>query len=349
MNCGNVEKNISRYLDGKLPEKTKRAMAEHIGQCQQCRARIDEMVLLKEQLRGLGVVNPSAAFEPSFFQALDENWEQATSIKPSVFERIGFALEDVFFKKRFKQAAFGALPVLCSVLLFVFVGIPSSHVGVDVVRVDGQASFARVDQSRGALDSGVGQAVFSRLGRTDDIGENCVVRTGGDGKLRMVVDGKFTLDLASRSELFISPRKNGSYVLKLASGMVAVNTNKKFKGSNLSVVSAFSNTRVVGTSFMVYAWSGGCETRVFKGTVSVQPVDSANGGAVRVSAGHKTEVLEGRPAASPTALINSEVDTARNTFKFTSRPDTSSQNNYSVDSRRSSSGSTQTKVLPSLF
>lgn len=59
MKCRRVEKNLSAYLDGELPEEEKRRTGEHLKTCSRCRERFEELSRVESVLSEFPGRDPS--------------------------------------------------------------------------------------------------------------------------------------------------------------------------------------------------------------------------------------------------------------------------------------------------
>jgi anti-sigma factor RsiW len=62
MNCRDVEKTLSAYLDGELPAGRKEAAASHLASCDACRSRLAEWQAVWKALDAIPAAEPSPLF-----------------------------------------------------------------------------------------------------------------------------------------------------------------------------------------------------------------------------------------------------------------------------------------------
>ncbi|MBN2202379.1 zf-HC2 domain-containing protein [bacterium] len=81
MNCSDVEKWLSAYMDGELIPARKDAVASHLGSCEACRSRLAEWKAVWQALDALPAAAPSPAFRSRLAARIRE------SERPPVSER----------------------------------------------------------------------------------------------------------------------------------------------------------------------------------------------------------------------------------------------------------------------
>jgi anti-sigma factor RsiW len=63
MSCGQMEKKIMGYMDGRLKEGERLEMEKHLSTCAACRVRVNEFRAVNVLLDELPMIQPSAAFD----------------------------------------------------------------------------------------------------------------------------------------------------------------------------------------------------------------------------------------------------------------------------------------------
>jgi anti-sigma factor RsiW len=63
MSCGQMEKKIMGYVDGRLKEGERLEMEKHLAACGACRVRVNEFRAVNVLLDELPMIEPSAAFD----------------------------------------------------------------------------------------------------------------------------------------------------------------------------------------------------------------------------------------------------------------------------------------------
>jgi anti-sigma factor RsiW len=63
MSCGQMEKKIMGYVDGRLKEGERQEMEKHLAACGACRVRVNEFRAVNVLLDELPMIEPSAAFD----------------------------------------------------------------------------------------------------------------------------------------------------------------------------------------------------------------------------------------------------------------------------------------------
>jgi anti-sigma factor RsiW len=63
MSCGQMEKKIMGYVDGRLKESERLEMEKHLTACAACRVRVNEFRAVNVLLDELPMIEPSAAFD----------------------------------------------------------------------------------------------------------------------------------------------------------------------------------------------------------------------------------------------------------------------------------------------
>jgi anti-sigma factor RsiW len=63
MSCGQMEKKIMGYADGRLKEGERLEMEKHLAACGACRVRVNEFRAVNVLLDELPMIEPSAAFD----------------------------------------------------------------------------------------------------------------------------------------------------------------------------------------------------------------------------------------------------------------------------------------------
>ena len=63
MSCGQMEKKIMGYVDGRLKESERLEMEKHLAACGACRLRVNEFRAVNVLLDELPMIEPSAAFD----------------------------------------------------------------------------------------------------------------------------------------------------------------------------------------------------------------------------------------------------------------------------------------------
>jgi anti-sigma factor RsiW len=81
MNCSDVEKWLSAYMDGELAPARKDAVASHLGSCETCRSRLVEWEAVWKALDALPAAAPAPAFRSRLAVRLRES-------RPPVSERL---------------------------------------------------------------------------------------------------------------------------------------------------------------------------------------------------------------------------------------------------------------------
>jgi anti-sigma factor RsiW len=81
MNCSDVEKWLSAYMDGELAPARKDAVASHLGSCEICRSRLAEWEAVWKALDALPAAAPAPAFRGRLAARLREP-------RPQVSERL---------------------------------------------------------------------------------------------------------------------------------------------------------------------------------------------------------------------------------------------------------------------
>jgi len=77
MNCGNTEKNLVAYLDGKLHSAERRQFEAHLAACAACRERADEFRLVWTVLDELPEIMPSPAFDARLRARVEQDGRRA--------------------------------------------------------------------------------------------------------------------------------------------------------------------------------------------------------------------------------------------------------------------------------
>ena len=62
MRCSRVQKKLSAFFDGELPEDERHLISEHLQACENCRRELDELTMVSDSLEILG-----AETAPPFF------------------------------------------------------------------------------------------------------------------------------------------------------------------------------------------------------------------------------------------------------------------------------------------
>jgi anti-sigma factor RsiW len=81
MNCRDVEKTLSAYLDGELAPGRKDVVASHLSSCEACRSRLAEWGAVWKALDALPVAESSPAFRARVLARLRQT-------RPSASERL---------------------------------------------------------------------------------------------------------------------------------------------------------------------------------------------------------------------------------------------------------------------
>lgn len=69
MNHKRIERLLSPYLDGELPEPHQRELSEHLRSCESCRLRLEELRSIKHQIRSAADVSLPQNFAYSVLRA----------------------------------------------------------------------------------------------------------------------------------------------------------------------------------------------------------------------------------------------------------------------------------------
>ncbi len=107
MNCDNVCKKISSFIDNELPEGERRLVEQHISVCAKCRKELDALMKNRMFIRNLKHVEKQKIFYSSLMARIESDGSD------SVFSE---GIADIFVRW------FVPLPVICSVLLVLFLG-----------------------------------------------------------------------------------------------------------------------------------------------------------------------------------------------------------------------------------
>ncbi len=83
MSCQDLRRLLSRWLDGELDPAEREAVASHLGDCERCRAEVEQMRTLRTELKT--VMTPPAVSE--------SEWDSvALRVVSRQSERLGFVL-----------------------------------------------------------------------------------------------------------------------------------------------------------------------------------------------------------------------------------------------------------------
>jgi len=82
MNCESVTARLDDYLDGDVSTQEREAMAQHLRECESCRAEYESAQALLEELSSLDIPKPRAGYEKRVLAFLDKQPEQVKQHRP---------------------------------------------------------------------------------------------------------------------------------------------------------------------------------------------------------------------------------------------------------------------------
>jgi flagellar biosynthesis GTPase FlhF len=180
-------------------------------------------------------------------------------------------------------------------ILFVFASFSSiaySQVVGQVMVVKGDSKLIR-DSELVALKVGV--KIFG----------GDVIKTGSDGRVKVVMNDKNVLTISTDSEITIAKYDNNNVLLDLSKGKIRAEVNQRYDGENrtFNVKTPTTVAGVRGTDFLTAfdKLSGISKVTTFAGAVAVGNLGS-NGkilNAVYVKPGEQTTVSPGAPPSAP--------------------------------------------------
>ena len=348
MNCRQVSKELSLYLDGRLPKAHAEEVCAHAGRCAGCGAELRRIETLKASLGSMPKAEVRPEFRVSFLRALDLNWRKVIR-RPDFFEQLAWNLR-MGGGFSFAGMARVAVPVMSVFFVIAFWSLAPRTAEQDISLVRGNAfvqsmSLERWQSAADGIEDGNGLAAGQKTGF------DCALGAAGEPVTANIAD-KIILRLDRGTEVYVdAPESGGAFVVRLRRGQVYARTTAAFKGDGLCVVTPFSRSSVTGTEFIVQAWPGGSETRVVSGSVKVENLPVTGGSdmrAVIVRAGEKSEVLDGAQPSLARPMVSSERRAVRR-FVANDAP-VKPAGGVSVDSRRDSrESSSDNSLIPGLF
>jgi len=94
MNCGKVQRNINAYLDGELDEAASKSITDHVGECAECQAKLEELQAVQQVMKAWSPPGAPHDFVERTVDAASKPYvpsRRAAILRPAAWKKLALA------------------------------------------------------------------------------------------------------------------------------------------------------------------------------------------------------------------------------------------------------------------